>query len=498
MFKRLSDTHWLWMLITLYVLVFGAVVVMRHYHFETQVWDLGIFAHSFWNAVQGRGLINTMEQVQNHLGVHFSPFLFLLVPGYAFFQVLSADAGPYYLLITQTLALALGAWPLFLLAKKILAEQQKTAWWAFALVMAYLLYPSLHWLNLFDFHEAAFFVPTLLGALYFLEAKRWAWAGVFLVAAAAVKEDMVLGVLFVGLFVLAQAVARRPTIPNLPVRRRAGVQAGITVVTSAAVYFLLVVKVFMPAAGGELFRIDRYANLGETPLVMVANVVKHPLLIPETVFTPQKARYVFWLLLPLLFLPLFSWRPVLLLIPGLAENLLTNYPFQFSSLYHYDAILIPGIFLAAVYGIRSALTRWPDKETYVRGAFMCAVLVGFVFRSPLNPLSFPISYFKTTPRETAYRNMVRLVPPQVSVAAHTNFIPHLTNRREVYFAGFEKKRADIVLLDAGDPFGFGSEEALANYVEDYQQSGEYNSYLFSNRYVVLLNKKFGVLKESQE
>jgi hypothetical protein len=109
-----------------------------------------------------------------------------------------------------------------------------------------------------------------------------------------------------------------------------------------------------------------------------------------------------------------------------------------------------------------------------------------------------MSYFRTTPRETAYRNMLRLVPPQASVAAHTNFIPHLTNRREVYFAGFEKKRADIVLLDAGDPFGFGSEEALALYVEDYQQSGEYNSYLFGNRYVVLLNKKIGVLKEFQE
>ena len=93
--------------------------------------------------------------------------------------------------------------------------------------------------------------------------------------------------------------------------------------------------------------------------------------------------------------------------------------------------------------------------------------------------------------------MLRLVPPQVSVAAHTNFIPHLTDRREVYFAGFEQKRVDIVLLDAGDPFGFGSEEALANYVEDYQHSGEYNSYIFSNRYVVLLNKKLGMLRESQ-
>jgi len=493
----MSGTWVVWALITLYVLVFGAVVVMRHAHFETQVWDLGIFAHSFWNATQGRGLINTVEQVPNHLGVHFSPFLFLLVPGYAFFQALSEQAGPYYLLIMQTLALALGAWPLFLLAKRILAEQQNTALWALAIVTAYLLYPSLHWMNLFDFHEATFFVPVLLGALYFLEAKKWIWAGVFLAAAAAVKEDMVLGVLFAGLFVLAQVTAQESTTADLPVWRRTGVQAGIIVVASALVYFLLVVKVFMPAAGGELFRIDRYANLGETPLVMVTNAIKHPLLIPETVFTPQKARYVFWLLLPLLFLPLLSWRPVLLLIPGLAENLLTNYPFQFSSLYHYDAILIPGIFLAAIYGIKSALTRWPNKEKYLGVALLLAALIGFMFRSPLNPWSFPVSYFKTTPRETAYRNMLRLVPPQVSVAAHTNFIPHLTDRREVYFAGFEQKRVDIVLLDAGDPFGFGSEKALANYVEDYQHSGEYNSYIFSNRYVVLLNKKLGMLRESQ-
>ena len=146
MLRKLSEKHILWGMIILYVVIFGTLTTLRHYNFETQAWDMGIFEQSFWNAANGRGLINTIEQTPKHLGVHFSPFLFLLVPGFMFFD------SPYYLLLVQTLALALGAWPLFLLAKKILGQQKTASHWALAITAAYLLYPSLHAIQMFDFH----------------------------------------------------------------------------------------------------------------------------------------------------------------------------------------------------------------------------------------------------------------------------------------------------------------------------------------------------------
>lgn len=484
MFRKLSDTRILWALIALYALVFGIVASLRHYDFETQTWDLAIFVQTFWNAAHGNGLVNTIEQVPRHLGVHFSPFLYLLVPGYALFQ------SPYYLLIVQTLALALGAWPFFLLAKKILGEERRH--WALGVAGAYLLYPPLHRVNLFDFHEAAFFIPFALAALYFLDARKWIWAGVFLAAAAMVKEDVILAVLFIGIFLLVKAQPLRPE--DAPLRDSKHRIAGAVIVLTTLIYFFLVTNAFMPAFGGGLFRIDRYAMLGETPAAIVKNVVTNPLLLVKTIFTSAKVSYVFWLLFPFLFLPLLSPTSLVLLIPGLAENLLTSYPPQFSGLYHYDAMLIPALFVAAVYGLKNVLGRAPERKRCIGWVLTIAVLAGILFRSPIGPRFFPVDYFQTSQQEAAYRNLVKLAPPDVSVAAQTNLVPHLANRQTVHFAGFETELADMVLLDTEDRFGFPNDEDFAAYVDRYRGSGEYNSYIFDDRYVVLLNKKLGVLK----
>lgn len=140
----------------MYVVVFGIVSSLRHYQFQTQAWDMGIFTQTFWNTVHGNVMHNTIEVIPNHLGVHMSPILFLLVPIFYFFQ------SPYTLLILQTLALAIGALPVYLLSERVFRKR------IFSIVFAlgYLVSSSLHWLNLFDFHEAAFFVPLFLFGFY--------------------------------------------------------------------------------------------------------------------------------------------------------------------------------------------------------------------------------------------------------------------------------------------------------------------------------------------
>src|SRR3989344_6232638 len=176
-------------MILFYIVVFGVVTSLRHYNFQTQTWDLAAFVQSIWSAAHGRGLVNTLEQVPNHLGLHFSPFLFLLAPFYRIFE------SPYLLLVIQTIGLALGALPLYFLAKRHLPS-----FWPLFISGAYLLYSPLHWANMYDFHEITFFIPLLLAALYFLEMEKWLWGGIFLTLAASVKEDAILAVIFVGLF----------------------------------------------------------------------------------------------------------------------------------------------------------------------------------------------------------------------------------------------------------------------------------------------------------
>lgn len=53
----------------------------------------------------------------SHFAIHFTPFLFLLVPFYLLFE------GPLFLLYIQVLAGALSALVLYIIAKKIFPEK---------------------------------------------------------------------------------------------------------------------------------------------------------------------------------------------------------------------------------------------------------------------------------------------------------------------------------------------------------------------------------------
>ncbi len=458
--STLREHKWLWLMIVIYFVVFAILSSLRHYNFQTQTWDMGAFVQTFWNTTQDRIMFNNLEEAKNHLGVHMSPFLFLLVPGYALFQ------SPYYLLIIQTLALALAAWPLYLSVLRILQSRK----WALVLAAGYLLYPPLHWVNLFDFHEIAFFPLVMLTALYFSESKRWGWMALFLILSASIEENAILAVLFVGFYLLAKKEYK----------------IGFLVVLLSAIYFILTVKVLMLALGGGLLRLDRYVHLGESFGEIAKNLVTNPQLFIETILVKSKLLYVLWLLLPVAFLPLLAGPGLILVVPGFLQNLLTFFEFQFSSFYQYDAILIPGIWVAAIFGLRFFLQHFPNREKLITVCFLLAVILSFTFRSPLNPQSFPLDLFRTTEYWETFRQMVKLVPPDVSVAAHTNLVPHLSHRKHAHMLGREPFAVDVVLLDLGDRFGFSDPQSFQNYVDSYLNTGRYEVTKLNDRFVMLI------------
>jgi len=507
----------------LYIIIFGAVTSLRHYNFQTQTWDMGIFTQIMWNITKGNGAVGTLEFVHNHFAVHMSPILFLLAPGYMAFQ------SPYFLLIVQTLALALGAWPLFLLARKVLnlgspnslgsRTSQKLA---LTIAIAYLLYPSLNWVNWFDFHPIAFLAPAFLAAFYFAEAGQWRWMSLFLILAASAQEDAVLVVAFFGIYLMIKDAGRPQDV-----RRR---YVGITIFILSTAYFLLATKLIMPYFGGGLLRLDRYAHLGGSFLEIAKNLFIHPSLFISTVFQWQKLVYLFWLFLPVVFLPILAPRELILLIPGLAQNLFTNYAPQFAGAYQYDSALIAGIFIAVVYGLEKAISIFaflaPPSErgsgwrsgpppTFAFGEvgdraraarqtrknanrlpiliLIVAPLLALLIRSPISPFNFPIELFKTNPRAETFRKILNIVPQNASVAAHTNLVPHIAHREKIFMLGLEPTEPadlpDIVIMDGADYFGFGTPEMFEQYAQKYASSDKYNATIVDDRYYILTRKK---------
>ncbi|MDO8560141.1 MAG: DUF2079 domain-containing protein [bacterium] len=427
-----------------YAAIFFWLSWLRHITFHTQAWDLGIFEQSFWNTLSGRIMDNNFE-FANHLSVHFSPFLFLLVPWYALWP------GPAVLLALQALALGSAVIPLYRLASRWTGKTP-----AHVICGVYLLYPPLHWLNLFDFHEVAFAIPLLLWAVDLADQDRRRWAAVVLALAAGTAENIVLVAAAVGLFWL---LTKRPR------------WFGATVTAACLAYFLLVANVVMPALGGKIYRLDRYANLGGNAGEILATVLTDPALVATTVTRPEKISYLAGLLVPLAGFSLLAPAALVLAIPGLAMNLLTDYAPQFSGRYQYDAVLIPGLLVAAISGLRLVTKKFPARTLLILLVLGGASLGGFLWWSPLGLRAYPWTQLRTDRRSEIFAQLLEKIPPDASIAAATNLVPHLTHRRGIWMAGSEPRLADIVIVDMWDRTGFAGDEQFRTYLANYLERG---------------------------
>lgn len=410
-----------------YFLVYTTLSVLRHESYHSFGFDLGLFNQIFWNTTQGRPLESTMSQAlpvpHSLLGDHFSPVFFLLMPFYY------AAPHPETLLVIQTLALALGAWPVYLLAKLKLPTGY-APWW----VVAYLLFVPLAYINLYDFHEVAYSVAPLGFALYFLERGRRGWFLVSLLFTFLVKEEMGLIGAGFGAYVL---LGKRDW------------KLGLAVLAGSLLAFLAVIQVAIPFfAGGRSYPYiaDRYAQVGGSPRGILTTLVTDPLRIVRALVQPKKAYFVVGIFGSTLGLSALAGWAALLLLPGLSYLLLSNYLPQFSFTSQYSAPLIPLVVGTAIL----ALARLPEPAQ--RPVMAAVVVSSLVFSWAYGDLpfsrKFDPSQYSTPPRYAAFVPQLAQIAPNARVSAENGFPSHLSERRYIYDYGFEGiQDAEWVVLD---------------------------------------------------
>ena len=142
----------------------SSLAVLQQRAFETGRFDVGNLTQAVWSTAHGRVLeITDLQGDQiSRLGAHFDPLIVLLAPLWWLWP------HPSLLLVVQAVSVALGAVPVFLLARKHLG----TDWAGLGLALVYLLYPPTQWLVVDDFHPVALATPLLLGAIWFLDENR--------------------------------------------------------------------------------------------------------------------------------------------------------------------------------------------------------------------------------------------------------------------------------------------------------------------------------------
>src|SRR6266700_3444613 len=171
--STLSRLAWmLFIAITLgYTLWMSYLTVLRYTSFTATAFDLGNLDQVIWNTLHGH-LFQWTNQSDNYYGPpirlaqHVEPIILPL----SLLYLLYPD--PRTLLIFQTLVLASGSLPVFLLTRRYLPT-----WPLFAplMVAAYLFSPALLGENLYDFHPVSLATPLILYAFLALVHRRYAW-----------------------------------------------------------------------------------------------------------------------------------------------------------------------------------------------------------------------------------------------------------------------------------------------------------------------------------
>ncbi len=399
--------------IAAYAAGFAALSVLRHSAFFTGRFDLGNMVQAVWSTAHGHPLRMTNlhgEQI-SRLAAHVDPILVLFAPLWWIWP--SADL----LLVVQAVAVALGALPVFWLARKHLASARAGAGFA----LAYLLYPATGWLTLNEFHPVALATPLLLFAFWYLDEDRLLPFALFAIAGSACKEEIGLVVAGFGVW---YAIAHRRWLAGAAIAALGGAWAAIAIGVVIPHYH----------AGGESDFYGRYSEVGGSAGGIVKTAFTHPLRIIEAAFGSRDLRFLLELVAPLAALSLLAPLVLVAALPELAINLLSAATTQTSIHFHYTAGLIPPLVIAAIFGAKR-LSRWAVP---VAAAVVLATLIGNYRLGPIpgwrhvpGGERFQATAARVTDHDRIAERALELIPPKAVVSATNTLGAHLSARRRV-------------------------------------------------------------------
>ena len=179
--------------------------IARHDRLNSSVFDLGIKSQVIWNTWQGSWFASSIE-VAHYLGDHVQFIFLLIAPLFGLWEDVRI------LLILQSILLGLGALPVYRIAIRKLAN--KTLALSFA--AAFLLYPTIGFVNRFDFHPVTFTIFFILMAVDMLESKHPLWASLFVLLALLSREEVGFTIFALGLYVIFVMKQRRIGLVILP------------------------------------------------------------------------------------------------------------------------------------------------------------------------------------------------------------------------------------------------------------------------------------------
>jgi uncharacterized membrane protein len=534
--------------ILVYIIFFVSLTIWKYHNFGYNGIDLGIFNQVFWNTAHGHFFTSSI-QAQSYLGDHFELFILLLLPFYWLFQ------HPITLLVLQTIFLALGAIPIYLISKETLKtppnspllrgrnseslfikrEPSESAplskggrgdSLSLLLVIIYLLNPFIQNINLFEFHILPFAIPLLLFAFYFYQTKKILPFYIFIILSLLVREDVALVIFMFGILALADYWQQHHASTKLSMtspdtkyqilNTRYFLKWVLLPMILAVAWFILATKISgaLNPSGSYKFLVY-YSWLGQTFPQIIANFFLHPLIVLRKILTIYNLGFIIGILIPFGFLPLLKPRYLILLLPPLLQTVLGMGGGEEIILTHYCSLFLPALFIALIFAIKDVMNekiiaKWQagllkalsieEKRTFAIILLIIAAIYSFFTLGPVAGSTRIIANYDQ--KNTTIRNyFLEQIPADAPTLTSLDFLPYLSSRESIYALHYiylgQKQfgNGDYTLPDDTEYLLINFDDII-NYDFEFQKQSGYSKYLSSapdRLRNILTEKNFGLV-----
>lgn len=375
-------------------ILYSTLGIVRHNHFQSGAYDLGLFDQAVWQYSHFVTPFNTIKD-RLILGDHLTLTLPLL--GHLFY--IWDDVR--ILLIFQAFWVTFSTVAIY----KIARNRKFSPKISLIFSVIYSLFYGIQYLTYFDFHPVVIGVGILPWLVLFLETKKWKFFYFSLVLLLLTQENMGLTLSSLGIVYLFEKTRRKE---------------GLYFIIGGIISTLILIKATALFYGGNYEYVPTDFSL-------------NPVTIVQRFFDGEEKRLV-WLysISSYSFLPLLSPGAILATAFDLAQYFHTGNAFarMWSPFLHHRAILDIFLFLGTLNVLSYLANRKVNIEKVSIIAFMVVILMHYFLHLPLNKLSKP-EFWKNEEWMLNNERLIKSIPQSYSIAAQDNLVPHLSHRREI-------------------------------------------------------------------
>lgn len=409
-----------------------ATICLKYFGGHLATFDFGIYDHRIWQ-IHSVPWSDLFEKFRLSLNGHFHPVLGI------YSLLYDVGAEPLMLNILQALAVISGIIPLYLIA----TARLNSPLLVYSITALYLMYPATQFNIAVDFHPDHLIIPLLFWCYYCVEKKRYLSLALLFAAGYCIKEPFLLSFAFMGIYI---AWDKKRYV------------FGISTFMISILFFYVATFIIVPAAAD--IQIDQSVQSRATGFIAHAEGLA-PILVEVLRF--EKWRFPYFLLFPVLALPLLRFREFLPAAPLLLLPLFSANIHHQNVASQYTAGIIPPLFIAFCSAMAFLHTKYGRRLSF---ALLCGIsLLLLTFNISHSPSPFAVAFwnkewssgkwhysnYTSSNHQDLMRKAIAMVPKDTSmrIVVHSEvYNKRFTHRYSFNYFPEQWQKADYIFLDS--------------------------------------------------